>query len=190
MVYLVVHTKVILSLGACSVLCRPLAPTQTTARGPCCIQTRQEARCKSSCTIEIRPPARLSATVSGSMPIRWKMHLVRLSCLRITSPSMIADIPRVVVNIGEMWEIWSNNLYKATLHRVIHRGDNYRVSVPFFYEPAFDARIEPLPAALRLQERLHGPSVERKKGVVYGNFLLQKVGGNFAKDGEVKKGRY
>ncbi|MBW0549343.1 hypothetical protein O181_089058, partial [Austropuccinia psidii MF-1] len=33
-----------------------------------------------------------------------------------------------VVNIGEMWEIWTNGLYKATLHRVIHKGSNYRVS--------------------------------------------------------------
>ena len=32
----------------------------------------------------------------------------------------------VVVNIGEMWEIWTNGLYKSTLHRVVHRGSNYR----------------------------------------------------------------
>ena len=32
----------------------------------------------------------------------------------------------VVVNIGEMWETWSRGLYKSTLHRVIHRGKNYR----------------------------------------------------------------
>lgn len=39
----------------------------------------------------------------------------------------------VVCNIGEMWETWTNGLYKSTLHRVIHRSSNYRVSyVPFF----------------------------------------------------------
>src|SRR5258708_11519009 len=32
----------------------------------------------------------------------------------------------VVVNIGEMWQVWSNGLYKSTLHRVIHRGRNFR----------------------------------------------------------------
>lgn len=33
-----------------------------------------------------------------------------------------------VVNVGEMWEIWSAGVYRSTLHRVIHRGPNYRVS--------------------------------------------------------------
>jgi len=58
----------------------------------------------------------------------------------------------VVCNIGEMWETWTNGLYKATLHRVVHRGSNYRVSIPFFFEPNFNARVGPLTAALRLQE--------------------------------------
>lgn len=93
-----------------------------------------------------------------------------------------------------MWEIWSNDLYKATLHRVIHHGANYRVSVPFFYEPSFDAWIEPLPAALRLQAKEGGRGSEgkRKEPVRYGDFLLKKVGGNFAvkDDGSVSKGRY
>jgi hypothetical protein len=31
-----------------------------------------------------------------------------------------------------VWEIWSNGLYKSTLHRVVHRGSNYRyVFLPF-----------------------------------------------------------
>ncbi|KAF8500989.1 Clavaminate synthase-like protein [Russula emetica] len=32
----------------------------------------------------------------------------------------------IVCNIGEMWEVWTNGLYKSTIHRVIHRGRNYR----------------------------------------------------------------
>ncbi|KAI0761969.1 hypothetical protein BD413DRAFT_586803, partial [Trametes elegans] len=32
----------------------------------------------------------------------------------------------VVCNIGEMWEVWSNGLYKSTLHRVVHKASNYR----------------------------------------------------------------
>ena len=27
-----------------------------------------------------------------------------------------------------VWEVWTNGLYKSTLHRVVHRGLNYRVS--------------------------------------------------------------
>jgi len=92
----------------------------------------------------------------------------------------------VVCNIGEMWEIWTNGLYKSTLHRVVHKGSNYRVSIPFFYEPNFDANIAPLPAALRIQGN---PVRHTGKGstilriyepTVYGDFLMKKVGGNFA----------
>ncbi|OAV96682.1 hypothetical protein PTTG_02938 [Puccinia triticina 1-1 BBBD Race 1] len=87
-----------------------------------------------------------------------------------------------VVNIGEMWETWTNGLYKATLHRVIHKSDNYRISVPFFYEPAFDAIVAPLPAAVNLQQHLQGKTqVEiTKQAVKYGDFLINKVGGNFS----------
>jgi isopenicillin N synthase-like dioxygenase len=48
-----------------------------------------------------------------------------------------------VVNIGDMIERWTNGLWPSTRHRVIHRGDGYRVSVPFFYEPDFYARYTP-----------------------------------------------
>lgn len=47
-----------------------------------------------------------------------------------------------VVNIGEMVEVLSAGLYKATLHRVIHQAPSYRVSIPFFFEPSYDALIE------------------------------------------------
>ncbi len=44
-----------------------------------------------------------------------------------------------VVNIGDMMERWTNGLWKSTVHRVVHRGEDFRVSVPFFYEPDFNA---------------------------------------------------
>lgn len=37
-----------------------------------------------------------------------------------------------VVNIGDMLEVWTNGLWKSTVHRVVHRGTGFRVSVPFF----------------------------------------------------------
>lgn len=87
----------------------------------------------------------------------------------------------VKVNIGEMWEIWTNGLYRATLHRVIHSGESTRVSVPFFFEASFDAYVEPLEAALRIQEAEEDGHKTKglKKGVVYGEFLTRKVAGNF-----------
>lgn len=49
----------------------------------------------------------------------------------------------LVVNFGQMIEDWTAGRIKATPHRVIG-GVAERFSVPFFFEPAVDARIEPL----------------------------------------------
>lgn len=43
------------------------------------------------------------------------------------------------------------------MHRVIHRGDKYRVSIPFFFEPSVDSVINPLPSFNKEGEK---PKVE------------------------------
>ncbi len=64
-------------------------------------------------------------------------------------------------------------------------------SIPFFFEPNFNGIVEPLPAALRAQEedrkvgKLTSPR-KTYKPIVYGDFLLKKVGSNF----HTGKGRY
>jgi isopenicillin N synthase-like dioxygenase len=79
-----------------------------------------------------------------------------------------------VVNIGDMMERWTNGLWKSTLHRVIHKGSNYRVSVPFFFEPNFEAVIKPLEACV---ENTGGEA--RFESVKYGDHLIGKIKGNF-----------
>jgi isopenicillin N synthase-like dioxygenase len=79
-----------------------------------------------------------------------------------------------VVNIGDMMERWTNGMWKSTVHRVIHRGEGYRVSAPFFFEPGWDVVVKPLRKCV---EATGGKALwgERK----YGEHLLEKVGGNF-----------
>jgi len=75
------------------------------------------------------------------------------------------DAPQVpgsfVVNIGEMLELATNGYLKATLHRVISplRGTD-RISVPFFYNPALDARMPQLAVSPEFQEKARGLSVD------------------------------
>ncbi|MBB5122328.1 oxidoreductase [Streptomyces eurocidicus] len=62
------------------------------------------------------------------------------------------DVPKVpgafVINLGELLEVATNGYLKATNHRVVSPpGDRERYSVPFFYNPRLDARIEPVPFA-------------------------------------------
>ena len=72
--------------------------------------------------------------------------------LQIRSPNgSWEDVPVVagslVVNLGDLMATWTNDRWMSTLHRVVvpdgDTGD--RISVAFFHQPAYDARIECIP---------------------------------------------
>lgn len=48
-----------------------------------------------------------------------------------------------VINFGEMMEVWTDGLVRATPHRVVG-GMNERISVPLFFNPAHDTNVAPL----------------------------------------------
>jgi len=50
-----------------------------------------------------------------------------------------------VINIGDMLERWSNNLFVSTPHRVVNSSGRERYSIPVFYDPDFDVNVECLP---------------------------------------------
>ncbi|WP_171179363.1 isopenicillin N synthase family oxygenase [Ruegeria sp. HKCCD8929] len=47
-----------------------------------------------------------------------------------------------VINFGEMLEFWTDGQVKATLHRV-RGGPDERISVPLFFNPAYDTNVAP-----------------------------------------------
>ena len=49
-----------------------------------------------------------------------------------------------LINIGHMIQRWTNDYYRATVHRVVSPRDKPRLSVPFFFEPNYDTVIEPI----------------------------------------------
>ncbi|MEM7219380.1 MAG: 2OG-Fe(II) oxygenase family protein [Pseudomonadota bacterium] len=59
------------------------------------------------------------------------------------------DVPPVpgtiVVNLGDAMQVWTNDRYRAAVHRVLPMGGRARYSTPYFYNPQPDAVLEPLP---------------------------------------------
>ncbi len=52
----------------------------------------------------------------------------------------------LVVNVGEMLELWSGGEFVATPHRVVNRSGEERYSFPFFVAPNHAVVVEPLVA--------------------------------------------
>lgn len=84
----------------------------------------------------------------------------------------------LVVNIGDIAQVWSNDRYTAALHRVLANTDSERFSIPFFFTPAYSAEYAPLPTTI---EAAHGP---RYRAINWGEFYRKRTAGDYADLGE------
>jgi len=50
----------------------------------------------------------------------------------------------IVVNLADTMQVWTNDRYKAAVHRVIPMTDRSRYSIPFFSNPPRSCVIEPI----------------------------------------------
>jgi isopenicillin N synthase-like dioxygenase len=51
-----------------------------------------------------------------------------------------------VINLGDLMQRWTNDFYRSNMHRVKNNAKSAdRYSIPFFYSPRHDARIECMP---------------------------------------------
>lgn len=99
------------------------------------------------------------------------------------------DVPPLegafVVNTGDMMQVWSNDRYRAAVHRVRAMETSDRYSVPFFFNPAADASIEPLPSVVSAN------TPARYRPIRWSDFRYQRTDGDFADYGtEVQISHY
>ena len=85
-----------------------------------------------------------------------------------------------VCNIGDMLDRMTGGLYRSTPHRVRNPAPRARLSFPFFFDPNFFARVQPIELASDhrppddREERWDHASVHAFEGT-YGDYLLGKV---------------
>ena len=103
--------------------------------------------------------------------------------LQVRTPQGWIEAPPIegalVCNIGDMLDRLTGGVYRSTPHRVRNISGNSRLSFPFFFDPALDAEIVPLPAHAALArddsgERWDRANVHAFSGT-YGAYLMSKV---------------
>ncbi len=115
----------------------------------------------------------------GFLTMLWQDQLGGLEVRTDTGWVSVAPDPHVFVcNIGDMLERLTAGRYRSTPHRVRSPGDGDRISIPFFFDPDWDAPIAALPlpdsASPVRAPRWDDADVHAIDGT-YGAYLLGKV---------------
>lgn len=84
----------------------------------------------------------------------------------------------LVVHLGDIIQVWSNDRYPAPLHRVAASSEIERFSAPYFFNPSYDTVYEPLAATV---DQGH-PA--RYRPINWGEFRTLRADGDYGNYGE------
>ena len=90
-----------------------------------------------------------------------------------------------LVNLGDMLAEWTGGLYRSTKHRVVHTSPKMRVSVPFFFDPNWDAFIEPILPVIADRDSGECKSSggdNKRKGVYYKDVFVRAMNHSIVKE--------
>jgi isopenicillin N synthase-like dioxygenase len=92
---------------------------------------------------------------------------------------LVTPVPdAITVNIGDIVQVWSNDRYKAALHRVLASASSARYSVPFFFNPSYASDYAPLPSVVTSDNPAHYRKIN------WGEFRDARAAGDYANQGE------
>lgn len=98
----------------------------------------------------------------GGLQVR---DVARREWIPVTAPD-----DALIVNIGDMLEVWSGGRYLSTPHRVINTSGRERYSFPYFAVPRFDVLVSPLLPPQPGFERGDMPVGEVSRKIWYSNW--------------------
>ena len=98
----------------------------------------------------------------------------------------IAPVPGAfVINTGDMMQVWSNDIYRAAIHRVRAMHERDRYSIPFFFNPSAETVVSPLPSTVSEAR----PA--RYRPIRWSEFRARRTDGDYADYGpEVQIAQY
>jgi isopenicillin N synthase-like dioxygenase len=79
-----------------------------------------------------------------------------------------------VINTGDMMQVWSNDLYRAAVHRGLAMESEPRYSIPFFFNPPAGTRVSPLPTVV------NAATPARYRAIEWAEFRGQRTDGDYA----------
>lgn len=82
----------------------------------------------------------------------------------------------IVVNLGDVTQVWTNDRYRAAVHRVTPMTTDRRFSIPLFFNPVRGARIAPI------EELCDGPALY--KPFPWRKFMQARVEDNVRDEGK------
>ncbi|GHD26653.1 2OG-Fe(II) oxygenase family protein [Halioglobus pacificus] len=88
-----------------------------------------------------------------------------------------AEPDALTINIGDIVQVWSNDRYRAPLHRVLTNKFQSRYSAPFFLNPTYDTVYAPLLSALNGEP-------PRYRSINWREFRAGRAAGDYADLGD------
>ena len=84
----------------------------------------------------------------------------------------------LLINIGDLVQVWSNDYYRAPLHRVLANAAADRYSAPYFFNPGYATMVAPLSGVC---DDKHLPHY---RAFSWGEFRAARAAGDYADQGE------
>lgn len=112
----------------------------------------------------------------GAITILWQDDVGGLQ-VRNRAGDWIAAPPvedTFVINIGDMLQRWSNDLFISTPHRVLNSSGRERYSIPVFYDPDYNTLVECLPNCATAESPAKYPPI------VAGDYITGRYDNSYA----------